>query len=44
MLNVKGKKILTKEIIAAKSKILTKRSSNCSRIKVQIDFPIKKIK
>lgn len=33
--------ILTKEIIAANSKILTKRSSNCSKINCQIVFPEK---
>lgn len=32
-------RILTNEIIAAKSKILTKRSSNCSKTSCQIVFP-----
>lgn len=32
-------RILTNEIIAAKSKIFTKRSSNCSNTSCQIVFP-----
>lgn len=31
--------ILTKDIIAANSKILTSRSSNCSKTNCQMDFP-----
>lgn len=35
--------ILTKEIMAANRRILTRRSSNCSRTSCQMDFPISKI-
>lgn len=31
--------LLTKDIIAANNKILTSRSSNCSRTSCQIDLP-----
>jgi len=34
--------ILTKEIIAANRRILTRRSSNCSRTSCQMDFPVNK--
>lgn len=33
--------ILTNDIIAANNKILTSRSSNCSKTSCQMDFPVK---